>query len=225
MTTYGYVRVSTQEQVDNSSMLDQRRVINGLAMTHNLEVQTFIKDGGVSGTVPFLERLAAKGVVLEEGDEVIVAKLDRYSRDLEDALASMRWCKAQGVRLIINGHGDVTDEGNLVSRLMFEIMGAFAGHERRVIKQRMGDGRAAKKAAGGHVGGSAPFGFVVVGEGREAKLVECAEGQQALAKARELRAAGMSFRKIAQELPVEVSYEAVRKALQKNHKEELTRGQ
>lgn len=216
MTTYGYVRVSTQEQVDNSSMLDQRRVINGLAMTHNLEVQTFIKDGGVSGTVPFLERLAAKSVELVDGDVVIVAKLDRYSRDLEDALTSMRWCKENGVRLIINGHGDVTDEGNLVSRLMFEIMGAFAGHERRVIKQRMGDGRAAKKAAGGHIGGSAPFGFVVVGDGRDAVLVECAEGQRALAMAREMRAAGMSYRKIADALPVKVSYEAVRKALVKS---------
>lgn len=215
MTTYGYTRVSTLEQVDNSSMLDQRRVINGLAMTHNLEVHTFIKDGGVSGSVPFLDRLKDKGVELERGDVVIVAKLDRYSRDLEDALASMRWCKENGVRLIINGHGDVTDEGNLVSRLMFEIMGAFAGHERRVIRQRMGDGREAKRAAGGHIGGSAPFGYRVVGVGRDAVLVEDKEGQQALAMAREMRLAGMSFRKIAAALPVAVSYEAVRKALQK----------
>ena len=215
MTVYGYTRVSTLEQVDNSSMLDQRRVINGLAMTHNLEVQTFIKDGGVSGSVPFLERLKAQRVELERGDVVIVAKLDRYSRDLEDALASMRWCKENGVRLIINGHGDVTDEGNLVSRLMFEIMGAFAGHERRVIRQRMGDGREAKRAAGGHIGGSAPFGYRVEGVGRDAVLVEDEEGQKALAMAREMRATGMSFRKIAAALPVAVSYEAVRKALQK----------
>lgn len=213
MAVYGYLRVSTQEQVGNSSMLDQRRVINGLAMTHGLDVQTFIKDEGVSGSLPFLDRLEQQRVYLDEGDVVIVAKLDRYSRDLEDALASMRWCKENGVRLIINGHGDVTDDNNLMSRLMFEIMGAFAGHERRVIRQRMGDGRAAKKAAGGHVGGSAPFGFDVVGTGRDAKLVENAQQQAALAQAREMRAAGMSFRKIAAALPVVVSYETLRKAL------------
>ncbi len=215
MANYGYIRVSTLEQVDNSSMFEQRRVINGLALTHNVFIHNLIEDAGVSGSVPFLERLKAKGVVLKSGDVVIAAKLDRYSRDLEDALTSMRWCKENGVRLIINGHGDVTDEQNLMSRLMFEIMGAFAGHERRVIRQRMGDGREAKRAAGGHIGGSAPFGYRVEGVGRDAVLVEDEEGQKALAMAREMRATGMSFRKIAAALPVAVSYEAVRKALQK----------
>jgi len=215
MANYGYIRVSTLEQVDNSSMFEQRRVINGLALTHNVFIHNLIEDAGVSGSVPFLERLKAKGVVLKSGDVVIAAKLDRYSRDLEDALTSMRWCKENGVRLIINGHGDVTDDQNLMSRLMFEIMGAFAGHERRVIRQRMGDGREAKRAAGGHIGGSAPFGYRVEGVGRDAVLVEDEEGQKALAMAREMRATGMSFRKIAAALPVAVSYEAVRKALQK----------
>ena len=212
-TVYGYLRVSTLEQVDNSSMMEQRRVIKGLALTHNLYVHNLIQDGGVSGSVPFLGRVAAHGVQLKAGDVVIVAKLDRYSRDLEDALYSMRWCKENGVRLIINGHGDVTDEQNLMSRLMFEIMGAFAGHERRVIKQRMGEGREAKRAAGGHIGGSAPFGYRVEGSGRDAKLVEDPAQQAALQQARELRAAGMSYRKIAAALPVTVSYEALRKAL------------
>jgi DNA invertase Pin-like site-specific DNA recombinase len=215
MTVYGYVRVSTLEQVDNSSMMEQRRVINGLAMTHGLDVQTFVKDGGVSGSIPFLERLRAKNVELAPGDVVIVAKLDRYSRDLEDALASMRWCKENGVRLIINGHGDVTDEANLVSRLMFEIMGAFAGHERRVIRQRMGEGREAKKASGGHIGGSAPFGYRVVGEGRDARLEKDEKQQEILVVCRSWRAAGMSFRsmsaKVLEEYGVRVSYEALRR--------------
>lgn len=216
MTTYGYTRVSTQDQVTNSSLLDQRRVINGLAMQHNLSVSTFIKDGGVSGSVPFLERVAAHGVDLKRGDVVIVAKLDRYSRDLADALNSMKWCKDNGVRLIINGHGDVTDPENLMARLMFEIMGAFAGHERRTIRARTDAGRAAKKAAGGHIGGSAPFGYKVVGHGRDAVLVEDLEQQEAIAFAKELRGAGASYRKIAQELGsrgVRVSFETLRKTI------------
>lgn len=210
---YGYIRVSTLEQVDNSSMFEQRRVIKGLALTHNVFIHTLVEDAGVSGSLPFLDRLKAHNIQLQPNDVVVVAKLDRYSRDLEDALRTMRWCKENGVRLIINGHGDVTDDQNLMSRLMFEIMGAFAGHERRVIKQRMGEGRAVKKEKGGHIGGSAPFGFKVIGTGREATLVQDPEQQAALQMARELRATGMSFRKIAEQLPVKVSYEAVRKAL------------
>ena len=54
MTVYGYVRVSTTEQVDNTSMHEQRRQIEGNALTHNLVISQFIEDGGVSGADPFL---------------------------------------------------------------------------------------------------------------------------------------------------------------------------
>lgn len=217
MTVYGYLRVSTQDQVTNSSLMDQRRVVNGLAMQHNLSVHTFIKDGGVSGSVPFLERIRAHGVELVRGDVVIVAKLDRYSRDLADALNSMKWCKDSGVRLVINGHGDVTDEQNLMARLMFEIMGAFAGHERRTIRARTDAGRVAKKAAGGHIGGSAPFGYRVVGSGRDAVLEKDPVAFAALMDAVTLRHEGMSLRHISGALfethGVKVSHEGLRRAL------------
>ena len=73
MTVYGYVRVSTTEQVDNTSMHEQRRQIEGNALTHNLVIGQFIEDGGVSGADPFFARLEANGVTLAEGDTVIVA--------------------------------------------------------------------------------------------------------------------------------------------------------
>ena len=85
MTVFGYVRVSTTEQVDNTSMQEQKRQISGNAMSHNLVIDQFIEDGGVSGADPFFARLEANGVTLAEGDTVIVAKLDRFSRDLLDA--------------------------------------------------------------------------------------------------------------------------------------------
>jgi DNA invertase Pin-like site-specific DNA recombinase len=42
MTVYGYVRVSTTEQVDNTSMQEQKRQIEGNAMSHNLVIDQFI---------------------------------------------------------------------------------------------------------------------------------------------------------------------------------------
>jgi len=218
MTVYGYVRVSTTEQVDNTSMQEQKRQIEGNAMSHNLVIDQFIEDGGVSGADPFFARLQANSVTLEQGDTVIVAKLDRFSRDLLDALQSIKKCKELGAKLIINGHGDVTDSSNIYAQLMLEILCSFAGHERRVLKERQKQGQAAKRKAGGHLGGSAKFGYTIQGTGQAAVLVAKPEEQAALKYAKEMRATGISFRAISAILKtshgVVVSHEAIRRALQ-----------
>jgi len=218
MTVYGYVRVSTTEQVDNTSMQEQKRQISGNAMSHNLVIDQFIEDGGVSGADPFFARLQANSVTLQQGDTVIVAKLDRFSRDLLDALQSIKKCKELGVKLIINGHGDVTDSSNIYAQLMLEILCSFAGHERRVLKERQKQGQAAKRKAGGHLGGSAKFGYTIQGTGQAAVLVAKPEEQAALKYAKEMRATGISFRAISAILKtshkVIVSHEAIRRALQ-----------
>lgn len=218
MTVFGYVRVSTTEQVDNTSMQEQKRQISGNALTHNLVIDQFIEDGGVSGADPFFARLSANGITLMEGDTVIVAKLDRFSRDLLDALQSIKKCKELKIKLIINGHGDVTDSSNIYAQLMLEILCSFAGHERRVLKERQKQGQAAKRKAGGHLGGSAKFGYAIQGTGQAATLVAKPEEQAALKYAKEMRATGISFRAISAILKtshgVIVSHEAIRRALQ-----------
>ena len=86
------------------------------------------------------------------------------------ALNAIHKLKELGVSLFLNGHGDVTDDANLTGRLMLEVMAAFAGHERRIIKDRCAKGRKAKRLAGGHIGGSAPYGFRIIGTGKDAQL-------------------------------------------------------
>ena len=44
MTTYAYMRVSTVEQADGTSLDDQKRQCKGLAMTHNLTIQVFVNN-------------------------------------------------------------------------------------------------------------------------------------------------------------------------------------
>jgi DNA invertase Pin-like site-specific DNA recombinase len=214
MTTYAYMRVSTVEQAEGTSLDDQKRQCKGLAMTHNLTIEGFLNDPGVSGAELFFDRMARHGVKLKSGDVVIVSKLDRFSRDAADALHTIKQMSQMGVRLIINGNGDVTDETNVSGRLILEVMAVFSGHERRVIKARQKDGQAAKRAKGGHIGGSAPFGYRVEGRGHGARLVEVPSEQQAIVKAKGLRDAGLSYRAISRELAadgVKVSYEALRR--------------
>jgi len=220
MTTYAYMRVSTLEQVDGTSLSNQKRECKGLAMTGGLYIETYIEDKGVSGATNFFERMTAHNVTLKAGDVVIVAKLDRFSRDAADALNTIKVLKGQGVRLIINGHGDVTDDTNIMARLILEVMAVFAGHERRVIKSRQKDGQAAKKARGGHIGGSAPFGYRVEGKGHKAELVKDDVQQAALLDVIAWHGEKMSLRGISAQVKVKhgvvVSHESVRRAIADN---------
>lgn len=223
MTVYAYMRVSTQEQIDGTSLENQKRECKGLAMTHARYIDIYLEDGGVSGADPFFERLDRHGVRLQKGDVVFIAKLDRFSRDARDALNAIHDFKQIGAHLIINGHGDVTDETNWQAKLMLTVMAAFAEGERATIKARQKVGQANKRAAGGHIGGSAPFGFDIVGRGKNAKLVPNEKEQEALSYAKRMRDEGQSFRAISDalksQLGVSVSYESLRKAFMNQHKE------
>ena len=219
MTTYAYMRVSTVEQADNTSLPNQKRECKGLAMTHGLYIDQYVEDGGVSGADEFFDRLARHDIKVKAGDVVIVAKFDRFSRNAFDALNTIREFKKVGARLIINGHGDVTDESNIQAKAMMTIMAAFTELERDTIKVRQREGQAAKKSQGGHIGGSATFGYRVEGRGRDARLVEDEAQQRALMDAVTLRHEGMSLRHIAGAIfdthGIKVSHEAVRKALER----------
>lgn len=203
MTVYGYIRVSTEEQMDGTSMAEQRRMIMGMAMTHGLSGPVLLEDGAVSGALPIFQRPAGSRLAaLNKGDVVLVAKLDRFGRDLKDALqVTEQWEKA-GVRMIISGYGDVLGEWakSSTGRLVFEIMALFAGHERRVLKERQRDGQRSKRQAGGHIGGLAPFGYRKIGAGKSAKLEPDPHQQQAIRFIVEGRQAGKSLRALAAEV-------------------------
>ena len=172
MTIYGYIRVSTEDQIDNTSLETQKSMIEGVAKANQLPDNkiVWLEDGGISGVKPFMERPAVAPKVFRNGDVIIVSALDRFSRDMRDCLNAVHELKERRVKLIINGHGDVTDDSNLYSRLMFEILGAFAGHERRTIRMRMANGKKAKSKKGGYIGGKVPWAMKVIGEGKEAYL-------------------------------------------------------
>ena len=65
MTVYGYARVSTLSQADNTSIADQERQVAGLAMIENLKIKKFLKDVGVSGSTNFFERPSIKDIDLD----------------------------------------------------------------------------------------------------------------------------------------------------------------
>ena len=217
MTVYGYIRVSTDNQEDNTSFrITQPKRIRGLALANDIDdVDVWLRDSGVSGAKDFLERPALREIELQEGDVILCSGLDRFSRDARNCLNMVHRFREIGVKLIINGHGVVTDPSNLTGTLLLEVMAVFTGYERRRIRERMIAGRQAKKAAGGHIGGKVPWGCYL---DDDRNVLELGQRELALQQIKEDWAAGVSLRDIAdnisEDFRIPTSYQTVRRLMQ-----------
>jgi DNA invertase Pin-like site-specific DNA recombinase len=216
MTVYGYIRVSTDDQVDNTSFrITQPKRIQGLGLANDYDdVDVWLRDTGVSGAIDFLERPALREIELKEGDVILCAALDRFSRDARSCLNTVHKFKEIGVKLIINGHGVVTDPSNLTGTLLLEVMAVFTGYERRRIRERMIAGKQAKKAAGGHIGGKVPWGCYL---DDDRNVLELGQRELAFEKMREYWSEGTSLRdiaaKISEDYQISTSYQTVRRLM------------
>jgi len=218
LATYGYTRVSTAEQAAGLSLDEQQRRIAGVALMRGLPLDRMFVEGGFTGSRSLDTRPVGRAVcaVLGPGDTLIVAKLDRAFRNAADALSKADAWRRQGINLIVADMGADPVTGNGVAKMFFGMLALVAEFERDRILERTNEGRRAKAARGGHVGGTAPFGFRIAGAGRQARLVGIPEQQLAIRTALALRGKA-SLRAIARVLEerhgIRVSHEAVRRLL------------
>ena len=125
----GYVRVSTEQQAEAGASLDaQRTKIQAFAVAMDLELVDVLEDAGFSAKS--LERPALQAALarLEQGDAdgLVVAKLDRLSRDV----AFIAGLMAQNAPFIVAELGANADP------FMLHIYAALAEQERRLISAR-----------------------------------------------------------------------------------------
>jgi DNA invertase Pin-like site-specific DNA recombinase len=198
MATYGYIRVSTDRQADEGESLGtQERQIQGYALQHGWDLAEIHVERGVSGSTPLADRPEGRRLLarLQPGDTVITPKLDRMFRSALNALDVLQTLQDRGVSLhMIDLGGDVT--GNGVSKLVFTILSAVAEAERHRIRERICDVKRDQAKRGRFRGGTrAPFGFTITADG---DLAEDPAEQAMLATMRQLRAAGLGYRKIAE---------------------------
>ncbi len=186
-----YLRCSTSRQELSPEL--QRRAIEAWAEREGVSVSAWHEDLAVSGGTEIDKRpglLAAIESLRAEGAGIlVVAKRDRLARDVLTNAMVERLCERAGAVLASadgTGNGDSPE-----AQLMRNMVAAFAMYERALIRSRTKAALAVKKARGERVGG-VPYGYRDEG----GLLAEDEAEQVIVARARELRASGLSLRRI-----------------------------
>lgn len=131
-----YIRVSTQEQVENYSIQAQTEKLTALCRSKDWDVYDTFIDGGYSGSNmnrPALNEMLSK---LHEIDAVVVYRLDRLSRSQKDTITLIEeYFLKNNVEFV--SLSETLDTSSPFGRAMIGILSVFAQLERETIRDRM----------------------------------------------------------------------------------------
>lgn len=191
MKAYGYLRVSGRAQVEGDGFPRQIAAIRKYAEDNNIRIVKVFREEALCGATEWdnrpawLDMLAA----LNGCRTIIVEKLDRLARDLmvqEHIIADLR---KRGIELISVHEPDLCRD-DPTRNLLRQIMGAIAEYDRCMVVLRLRSARQRMKTNTGRCEGRKPYGF----RPGEADVIE---------HMKELRAAGLGFDRIAEQLNAE----------------------
>lgn len=196
MKAVGYIRVSTQGQVDDGvSLAMQRAKLDAWASLHDATFIAVYTDEGVSGknTTARPGLLQALATAKRERAALVVYSLSRLSRSTLDTLRIAGELERAGSDLVVIA--EQVDTSSPAGRVIFRVLAALAEFEREQLGERTRQAMQHMKAQG-RVVGAIPHGYQRDGENIIPKETE----QRILRAVTELRNKGMSLRAIADEL-------------------------
>jgi len=134
---YGYARVSTQMQSKDGNSIE---VQQGLLKDNGAEEIYSDAFTGTKSHRPELDKLLAR---LQEGDKLVVTKLDRIARSASQGIELIQSLLDRGITVHVLNIGllDNTPTGKLIRNIML----AFAEFERDMIIERTQEGKAIAK--------------------------------------------------------------------------------
>ncbi len=141
---YGYIRVSSKGQAKDGNSLESQEQKVREAGAQYIYTDVFT---GTKAERPELDRLLS---VIQEGDTLIVTKLDRISRSVRQGIELITMLHEKGIKIHVLNMGmiDDTPTGKLIRNVML----SFAEFERDMILQRTQEG----KEISGRWGGRTP---------------------------------------------------------------------
>ncbi len=188
----GYIRVSTEMQVERDSLINQEEILSGFARVRGKEIKIY-KDAGISAKdkdrPAFQEMLSdiRRGLV----EAVVVTKLDRITRSLTDLLFLKEFFEEHEIAFISVGQN--LDTSTPMGRFSFYVLGLVAQLEREMTAERVAEDMKNRARRKKWNGGVVPYGFV-------SQMRYYREWIKAKARERLPEAGGESLQKIMQGL-------------------------
>lgn len=140
MKTFGYARVSTTDQ----DLTIQREALRAAGCD-------VIREEKASGTkMQGREELQTLLEFLRDGDTLVVTRLDRLARSMDDLSSIARQLQNKGVTL--RATEQPVDTGSAAGKAFFQMLGVFAEFETNLRRERQMEGIAKAKAEGVYKG-------------------------------------------------------------------------
>lgn len=144
--TFAYARVSTADQTTSNQIREIEAA--GFAVDKRRVVTESISGSVSADQRPGFAKLLDR---IEEGDVLIVTKLDRLGRNAMDVRTTVEGLAAKGVRVHCLALGGV-DLTSAAGRMTMQVLGAVAEFERDLLIERTNAGIARAKAEGKTMG-------------------------------------------------------------------------
>ena len=146
MSTYGYIRVSTDKQ----DLTNQKHEILEYANNEEMSNVNFIEET-ISSRVKFEKRDISNLILkMQEGDILLVTELSRIGRSTMEVMSIFKMLVERGVKThIIKSNFKIgADEDKITSAVLIFAFGLAAELERELISQRTKSALAKKKSEG-----------------------------------------------------------------------------
>jgi len=190
---FAYLRVSGKGQIEGDGFTRQLTAVKEFASANGYDMVRVFEEQGISGTKELENRPALQALLgeLEEGTikHVLVEKLDRLARDLMIQETIIGDFRKRGFELVSVCEPDLCSD-DPSRKLVRQLFGAISEYDRSMIVLKLRGARERMKAKTGRCEGRKPYGTF--------------DGEaDTLARMRDLRAAGGSYRSIANTLDAE----------------------
>ena len=167
----GYVRVSTEAQKENNSVIGQITHIKEYAKSNRMNVVYHLQDLGISGNfknldkdshrLSFLEICVDKYIESHQIKAVLVTKMDRLTRSMKLYYGILhRLYVSKGVDILFTDEPHLNDKSDPITELLLAIWAWNAEQEHRNIHNRSHAGKLEKfKLMKQPFSGPPPFGY------------------------------------------------------------------
>lgn len=161
MRVVAYLRVSTVNQIDNTSIEMQEDKIKTYCKLHDAELVHIYIDEGLSAKTEdrreYMNMIDFASDKANNIDAILVYKADRIHRSLRNLMNMIDKLQSNNIGFI--SITEQFDTSNAQGMLFLQMIGSFSEFERKLIAERTKSGRISTANKNMYPGGRVPYGY------------------------------------------------------------------